>query len=307
VAGPSHEPLGVELAAAGMHHPLTQLRDNPGETTRLFAQLPPIWPGDGTVRPRGGSRTLLSFTARGAAVEPAVMVGFSDRGKVAWLHGRGWWRWRLTAAGTENAATVFSEFASGLLRWIAEPTARERFQVEPGKRVYAAGETVHFTASLWDAGYAPIEGAEVSVQYRALEDSSASPPARVDLAGTGDPGSYDGAASSLPAGPYAYDAIASGPNGELGRASGRFWVEPMGPEFVRTWSDREALQQIAAESQGSGTDLAGLADLIQRLPGSVRRLESIREIEIWNHWILFLLFVLVLSTEWFLRRRRGLA
>lgn len=305
-AGPTRDPLGVEVSAAGLQHPLTQLRDNPGEAGRLFSALPPIWPGEGTIRPTSGARTLLSFSAQGAAVQPAVIVGFSERGKVAWLHGRGWWRWRLTAAGSENTSGVFSEFTSGLMRWIAEPTARERFQVNPGKRVYAAGETVRFDASLWDAGYAPIEGAEISVQVRAQSDSTAAAPSAVKLSGTGDAGSYDGAAPALGPGAYEYDAVAAGAQGELGRTTGRFWVESMGPEFARTWSDRDALRQISAESQGSGADLVGLGELLRRIPESVRKLESVHEVDLWNHWLLFVIFVLVLSTEWFLRRRRGL-
>ena len=35
--------------------------------------------------------------------------------------------------------------------------------------------------------------------------------------------------------------------------------------------------------------------------------DRVREVDLWNHWALFALFVLLLSTEWFLRRRRGLA
>jgi hypothetical protein len=33
----------------------------------------------------------------------------------------------------------------------------------------------------------------------------------------------------------------------------------------------------------------------------------VREWDLWNHWLLLASFVVVLSAEWFLRRRRGLA
>jgi hypothetical protein len=67
------------------------------------------------------------------------------------------------------------------------------------------------------------------------------------------------------------------------------------------------LEQIARASGGEATDGAGLAAVLRRLPDVVQRIGRVREIELWNHLALFVSFILVLSIEWFLRRRRGLA
>ena len=77
--------------------------------------------------------------------------------------------------------------------------------------------------------------------------------------------------------------------------------------LARTSSERDLLRQIAAQSQGKFGDLASISELVEAIPSSIRQIMRVREIDLWNHWILFALFVLVLSTEWFLRRRRGLA
>jgi hypothetical protein len=93
----------------------------------------------------------------------------------------------------------------------------------------------------------------------------------------------------------------------LGRSESDFWVDSNGPEFLRLRPDRGTLEQVARASGGEATDRAGLDALIAKLPNVVRRMGRVREIELWNHFALFLSFVSVLCVEWFLRRRRGLA
>jgi hypothetical protein len=301
-------PVAVQLTAQGMRHPVTQLRDNPAEAAQLFASLPPIWHAGGALLVRGSGRSLLDFQIEGEGARSAFAVSFAERGKSAWMAGRGWWRWRLTAAGTGVSETLYPEFVGGLVRWLAEPAVRERFHVEPGKRVYSSGEAAGFAAALYDAAFAPIDAATVEIRIFAEGDSTRTELAKLSLGAGSDPGSYEGEGPSLSPGEYRFEATATAESGsELGHTEGKFWVEPMGPEFARTSSDRDLLRQIAAQSQGKFGDLASISELVEAIPSSIRQIMRVREIDLWNHWILFALFVLVLSTEWFLRRRRGLA
>lgn len=301
-------PVSVQLTAQGMRHPVTQLRDNPAEAAQLFASLPPVWHAGGALQVRGSGRSLLDFQIDGEGPRSAFAVTFAERGKSAWLAGRGWWRWRLTAAGIGVSETIYPEFVGGLVRWLAEPAVRERFHVEPGKRVYSSGEAAGFAAALYDAAFAPIDAAMVEIRIFEEGDSTRTELAKLSLGPGTDPGSYEGEGPSLAPGSYRFEATATAESGaELGRTEGRFWVEPMGPEFARTSSDRDLLRQIAAQSQGKFGDLASISELVEAIPSSIRQIMRVREIDLWNHWLLFALFVLVLSTEWFLRRRRGLA
>jgi len=296
----------IECTAQGMRHPVTALRDNPGETARLFAALPPTWRLESAMRAAPGAKELLRYRD-GETASAALAVGFGDRGKVAWWHGRGLWRWKLSAAGRDLSTYAYSDLLTGMVRWLAEPAIRERFQVEPGKRVYSSGETTSFTASVWDNAFRPIEGVDVRLSLRSA-DSTEAVASELNLVPGSEPGQYDVRGPSLIPGHYQFDAIAEDADGsEVGQSSGEFWVERMGPEYTRTWADPEALRQIAEQSDGVFVDQASIAALFERIPSAIQRLGRVKEFELWNHWILFALFVLVLSTEWFLRRRRGLA
>jgi len=316
------QPLAsVELLAQGMRHPITALRDNPSQTAALFASLPPIWRTAHGLDLKGNGRELLAFRGTGPG-RSALVAGFGDRGKVVWFDARGLWRWRLTAAGSDLPAHFFADFALGTIRWLAEPAIRDRFQVEPGRRVYPNGESVSFLANLWDQALQPIDDASIVVEIapdsasagaiadvsKPLATGRAGSSGTIEMVPSTDPGAYEGRGAGLPPGAYRYRARAvSGSGNELGVSEGRFWVETMGPEFARVLSDREVLRQIAGESAGQVVEVASLSSLADRIPDVIRRVGRVREVDLWNHWALFVLFVLLLSTEWFLRRRRGLA
>lgn len=314
---PGNRALPLALTGEGQHHPATAVRDNPAETANLWSALPPLWRPGGSLLVKPEAKRLLEYrSSRGGSGLPALAVSFHEQGKTAWLYGTGIWRWSFQPPSGSVPRDIYSQFLLGLVRWLAEPAARERFQVNPSKRVYQNGEAVAFTASLWDAAFNPVGSAQVSLSIEpesAGADTSSSRGIRMELQAGADPGRYDGEGAPLPPGAYRYRAVAreagseTGSGTEFGRTEGRFWVEEMGPEFARTWTDREQLRQMAERSQGSSADAASIASLLEKIPRALRRVGRISEIEVWNHWLLFLAFVTVLSVEWFLRRRRGLA
>ncbi len=302
----------LQLTGEGMRHPALQLRDNPAEAAQWIAGLPPLWRNGGRLAARGPAQVLFDWNLRSGR-SPACVAGFVGRGKSIWWNARGLWRWRLLAAGVNLPTDAPQAILTGVTRWLAEPLSRDRFQARPTRQVYQSGEEITWNASLWDEAYAPVKGARIRVEVTPAGEGSSGeevPERRnVDLIDAIDPGHYDAAIGALPPGEYRYRATADAAEGSrsFGATEGRFWVEEMGPEFARPWSDRETLAEIARRSGGASFDAGGLSQMLSQIPRALRRVGQTREVELWNHWILFLLFVAVLSTEWFLRRRRGLA
>lgn len=291
----------------GQRHSATAVHPNPAETASLWAALPPIWQMSGVFEAGPQARVLLEYNHPRGQRRPMLAVSFHEKGKTAWLHGQGIWRWGFASAGVTGAADVYRPFLLGLVRWLAEPAVRERFQAAPSKRVYQNGEPVAFLAGLWDEAFRPVSGARVRVAVASSADSASV--LRLELRSGAESGAYDGEGPALPPGAYSYEAEVLDGNGVQlpARTSGRFWVETMGPEFSRTWADRQTLARIAEESGGTTVEASALESLFDLIPDRVRRTGRVSEREIWNDWILFCAFILVLSVEWFLRRRRGLA
>lgn len=299
-------PIGVRLEPQGLTHPLTAIEDSPGRSEADWAALPPIWPSPDRMRARPGSSVLLGFTVPGGT-EPALVSGFSGEGKVVLLAAHDFWRWDFLPRGG-SGGDLFPEFALRMIRWLAEPAIRERFTAEPTRGVFENGEIPEFTARVWDESYAPVLDASVHVKI-ASSDSAGVALRQLDLRVHDVEGTFVGQTDPLPPGAYRFIAEArSGHGGSvIGHVESTFWVDRNGPEFIRLRPDPGTMDQIARASGGESAEHGGVDGLLDRLPNVVRRVGRVREIDLWNHLALFLSFVAILSVEWWLRRRRGLA
>ncbi len=307
---PEDQPTPVRLEAAGLNHPVTALEDSPARAEVVWAGLPPVWPSPDRLTPQPGSSVLLSATRRGS-VEPILIAGFTGQGKVVLLDAHGFWRWEFLAhSSAQPSADAFREFAMRTVRWLAEPTLRDRFVAEPVRGVFENGEQPEFTARVWDEGYAPILDARVRIRIMPADSGRAdAAPREFELRPSAADGTYAGQTEAFPPGAYRYVAEARKGDGDstIGRSESLFWVDENGPEAVRLRPDIAVCEQIAQASGGQSAGPEGLDDLLARLPGALRRVGRVREIELWNHIALFVSFVALLGLEWWLRRRSGLA
>jgi hypothetical protein len=83
-----------------------------------------------------------------------------------------------------------------------------------------------------------------------------------------------------------------------------FVIEPPASERAKPSMNREELAQAAKTSDGRFFTAAGLETLVSTLPPPAKvPLDTDPPIPIWNSWPILLLFLLILLTEWLLRRK----
>lgn len=297
----------------GVSHEITALSENPSETERQWRALPPLWVPEGSYVAAPGARVLLTAqTAQPARTVPLLAVAGAGGGRVAVLTGRGAWRWDFAMRGGDGSAGAVRDFWKRTVRWLSEPAERSRFDVRPERAVFQDGEPIAFTGRLFDAGFEPIEGARLSVAVTPADsvgpEEQARRSTRLMLYSQGAAGRYAGSSAALPSGMYRYRAEAARGAGEDRReATGVFWVEPMGPEFLRLANSARTLREIARRSAGQVASATELGPLLDAVPRKYRPAQVVRQAEIWNHWAVFAILTALLSLEWGLRRRRGLA
>ena len=119
-------------------------------------------------------------------------------------------------------------------------------------------------------------------------------------------GAYRRELGPFPPGDYRYEATAFLGNTILGEENGEFSVSDFSIEFIDTERNDHLLRSLAHVTGGRVLPVEELADWRGdlSLPSRTKRIREEREI--WNHPIIFLLILSFLTTEWLIRKRKGL-
>jgi len=307
--------IPVRLTSAGRRHPATQVIENEADNDAAWSDLPPLAAASSEPALKGGGEVLLS----GDGDFPALVVGRFGAGKVLVTPASGFWRWAFRQPGAEERRDFHERLWIGAARWLTSPDLASRLAVEPGQAVFERGDAVDFTARLADKDYQPLDGAEISVTISRDDSlvtaapaadpksvpSSSGLPRTVALAGSGG-GFYAVETGSLPPGRYRYRAEARREGASLGDATGSFAVESMGVEFRRPGADPAFLARLSAESGGRFYLPAEAGRLPEELQIAGTASQEVVTLDIWDSPWFFVAFVGLLSSEWFLRRRRGM-
>jgi hypothetical protein len=323
--GFSRSSCGVTFA--GLSHEITAIDESPVATEELWAGLPPIWIPEGIYTAAPGATVLLTArTAHPPREVPLLAIASVGDGRVGVLSGRGFWRWDFVMRSVSEGHVGAREFWRRMMRWLSEPVQRERFHVSPVRPVFQDSEPIAFTGRLFDEAFQPVPGGRLMLRIEQVAELPVSgdtlagaphegagsdrPAAEIFLYPDGPVGRYAGTVAPLPPGMYRYQAEADAGHGTQRRSwscEGLFWVERMGPEFFRLGSSERLLSLLATASDGRAVPSERIDELLEVIPGGYRRAHLVKQSEMWNHWALFAFLIAMLSMEWVLRRRRGLA
>jgi hypothetical protein len=290
------------------------------------------WPmlqiGEGSDGPRGTWETLprLPWVIAGKAKPSAAILASSPGredegaaiaaqpyglGKVLWVGTNATWRWRFRV-GDE----VHHRFWGQVVRWAGSGmlAVGNRFvRHGPLKPRIGEGEGVRLQARVAeDATGIPPDLLMAARVFR--RDSSAEAVAVVPLrAVPGQPRVFEGIAPGLPQGAYVVRLDA--PQLEaISRTQGAgpipeapLEVTPRDtPERVELAATREPLDRLAVATGGKVFSDFQAAQLPAYLKAKTKPVEKSEEIPLWDHPGTLILFFLILTAEWVLRKRAGL-
>lgn len=271
----------------------------------LWATLPPIFRPAGSIVPRPGAEVLATVRMGNKELtDPLLIVGRSDGRRSAMLFGYGLWRWKLMAPSTGLEQDAADEFVGRMVRWLTATEDERRIRVRPDREAFSSIEPPTFTGQVYDESLQPVSDADVEVIARGNGTTVST-----ILSPLGN-GQYAGALPSLAPGDYATTAVVRSGGAVLGEDRGRFSVGGVNVEFIETRLNRSLLDGLAERTGGavlSAGDLASLEALVRSSP-EFRETDVVRrsDLDLWSHpWALALL-VLLLSFEWFLRKRSGM-
>ena len=260
-------------------------------------RFPPLSSPFGDYRPSANTQSLL--TARIGAVQSGIpLVAFTQKGPVRYgfICGEGLWQWRMADYAASQNHEAFNTLVTKAVVYASMNTGKERFHVE-AKSLYRAGEEVTLEASLYDDNYELVNTPEVELSLdgqKFLFNRTAS--------------AYSLNLGALAPGRYSYTATTTFNRQRL-TASGSFSVEELQLEDLSLVADHALLNTLAQQTGGRFLP----KDSLPLLPQLLRERDDIRTV-IYSHtryssllnlpW-LFILILLLLGTEWIVRKYNG--
>jgi hypothetical protein len=291
----------VSVPIAQRNNPILKLPSSPD----VWNKLPPVFILDARFRAKPESEVLAQLRIQSITTnDPVIVTRNVNRRKSIALLGYGIWRWKTFSDGIPGSENALESLFSNSVRWLTMREDDRAVRIQPVKETFSGQDPIEFIAQVYDKNFNPVDDAEVSVSVRQADKLD-----QLSLVPIGN-GRFEGAFGSLPEGDYTFTARVLAGGEQIAEERGSFSVGGVNVEFQDTRMNRSLLQQVAERTGGRYYDAGAIATLPQdvaSLPGfQPRQVVRSSEIELWNRGWMLAVIVLLLASEWFLRKRNGM-
>ena len=250
------------------------------------------------------AQAAVLFTQRIGMVDtqyPLFAFGNDPQRKEALLCGEGIWRWKTGIYARTKSHELFNDLISRVVQYLSVRAEKRNLRIS-AKNSYAENESLLFEAEVYNASYELINTPDVQIELK--NETGKKFPFTFTRSGK----AYRLDAGMFPAGEFSYSA-STNVGGQTYRADGRFVVKPVVAEMINTTADHALMNTIAKRNRGKMVLPAQAEQLVQLIAANeeikpVSHSETKIEEPIKLGWIFALIF-LMLSAEWFIRRRSG--
>jgi hypothetical protein len=233
---------------------------------------------------------------------PLWVLQQSSSSKVGVLAGEGIWRWRMYDFNQHKNHALVDDYILKVAQYLSVKQDKRMFRVTLPKHVFSESEPVVMDAELYNQSYELINTPDVSL--RVIDENGK----RLDYSMNKNSNAYSLQLGNLSPGKYAYSANTVF-NGKSQNVTGNFTVVEENIEEVNTTADFGMLNQLAKNYGGEfllPSQITSIAERIRTNPQIKTMLRSSVTNEPFINWKwLFLCLLLLLSLEWFLRKRSG--
>lgn len=299
-------PFRARLTGDGARHPITTLDFDPKTNAEVWQQLPQLV-GTNLVTAKSDSIVLATHPTRKApdgSPRPVVAISRIGKGRSMAVTADTTWRWALGSVAEGGTAAPYQKFWQNSIRWLIKDPDLKQVRVTVGRDNVFAGESVQAQVSVVEGDWRPLKGAQVEVQ--AIGPGGQRIP--VPKGTTGEAGEYRFEIKPTARGIWRVRATAYRGGQLLDRDQTVFAFDVADPELERAATDVAFLQDLAERGDGQllPTDVAEAVRKIRVPPEAPVRIIGERRETLWNRWEPFLVALVLLGLEWFLRRRWGL-
>lgn len=293
---------------AGYNHPIMQINSKNVSPSTTWSQLPPIflsksitkfWPNAVTLAKAVTSRMGNKSNAKKSGV-PLIVIRADGTQKSAAILAYGLWRWDLLMSGIGEEGEVYNQIINNMTRWLELNKNSTLVDLSTNKSLYNYSEPVNVQVKVFDEKRKPMDHADVVlklVHQNMVRDF---------IANSAGDGKYIATLNPNQPGDYNLTALVEYQGRLFGESKTMFTVGEYSAELADTRMQKALLENIALVSRGQYISPDSVTNFEKALNSNSQETVLIKENELWNNPAILLLIVLLLATEWFIRKKKGM-
>lgn len=273
------------------------------ETKELFSTAPPLVAPFGNTQLQVSVQNLATQNIRNVQVGKSLFAFGNYKGrKTGFIVGEGLWRWRLYGYQVNGNHDAFDELAQKMIQYLALRENEDNFNVyHPA--LYQETDPIELTAELFNDSYELINTPDVELTVK--DDSLKEYTFLFDRTNN----FYRLNAGTMRPGDYTFEAKTQLGN-QLFTEKGSFSILKNDIETQNTRADFSVLNQLAERSGGKFYTIEKYGTLLDEISQNKEITVQIHRQSIQTEWInlksFFVLLILILGVEWFLRKFWGI-
>ncbi|MFQ5822818.1 MAG: glutamine amidotransferase [bacterium] len=296
------EKFKLALTPEGLHHPILQLSSVESENKSMWEKLPELVGYNPLGRAKPGA-TVLALHPLSKLENPKIILALQryGKGRTMIFANSSSWHWQM---GMHHDDRSHERFWRQMLRWLALSSPKP-VELNLDKEIYIPNEQVTLKVDIRDSTFTPIEDATIKAHITTPSGNLVEIPFNWSSNGKVE---YMGAYHPDKEGLYLVEIMTYSSKGDfLGKTESAFFVEESKVEFANAHLQNTLLKRIAELSGG----VYYHEKEAERLPDEISVIQSsyskMVEYDLWDMPLLFLLVILILSIEWYVRRSKGLS
>lgn len=269
----------------------------------VYNEFPPLLSPYGVYQ-HGPLTDVLFYQKIGSVTTgtPLVMFFQNPTKKIGIIAGENLWRWRISSFIQKGDHRSFDELFNKMAQYLSIIEDKSFFRLKV-RHEFFENESVEMDAEVFNPSYELVNDQDVNVTI--TDEQKHSYPFVFSKSDR----SFFLKAGFFPVGTYSYTAVAMQAKNTYTR-NGTFTVFPLNTEAINLVADHNLLKRISLDHNGEMVD----PDEMELLVGKINNRDDIHSVSyshkrlsdlIGTPW-LFLLILILLTTEWVLRRRSGI-
>lgn len=306
------EQFRPSLTAAGARHPITRLAEASDLNREIWESMPLSEGANRVLGAQPWATTLATHPTimSGDEPMPVIAVGEVGEGRSMAVTIDSTWRWTFDNIARGGSGRAYSSFWNSAVRWLIRDPELNLVQIELPQEQLSPNSRFEATLRFHESDYSPATNALVrltlvrrplDVERMMERELVTNRELYLDASGThvwtgtlDEPGIYELHASRV------------GETSSQHSAREILLVQPPLEELRELRPRPELLEAISEATSGSFHQLKPPLNQPPRLlPARVVEVDRRAVIDLWNHPLILLLLLGMLSSEWFLRRRWG--